>query len=80
LFSEVVMNFLRTPAAAERLGVSDNLLYNLVKRRRIPAPPRDSSRCLIWFESDLAGVREYLSARERCKRQFPAPAHKEQNQ
>jgi predicted DNA-binding transcriptional regulator AlpA len=73
-----MVDFLRTSAVAERLGVPAGQLYNAVRRGRIPEPPRDSSGQLAWFANDVDSVREYVEAKRICNRRFPAPEKEDQ--
>jgi hypothetical protein len=73
-----MVDFLRTNAVAKKLGVTAGVLYNAVSRRRIKEPPRDSAGQLVWFADDVAGITEYVRARQVCNRRFPASTQEEQ--
>ncbi|MBL8798764.1 MAG: hypothetical protein JNM56_33030 [Planctomycetia bacterium] len=54
------MLFLKTPVAAERLGVSYWRLMGLLRSRKITPPNRDSSGDFIWLEADLDRARQAM--------------------
>jgi hypothetical protein len=65
------MNFLKTPLAADYLGVTYHRLIGLVRFRKIDPPSRDSSGDFIWSESDIERARKALA---KPKRKEVAPA------
>jgi hypothetical protein len=62
-----VISYLKTAVAAERLDVPPYRLTNLVRYRRIPAPPKDSSGDFLWSPADLERARQALAAGRRRK-------------
>jgi hypothetical protein len=55
------MLFLKTPAAADKLGVSYHRLIGLLRFRKIEPPARDSSGDFVWSDADLERVRKALA-------------------
>lgn len=60
--------FLKTPKAAEALGVSYHRVINLVRFKKIdPLPQRDSSGDLLWTDADLDRARMVLGVHKQRK-------------
>jgi hypothetical protein len=57
-----MLTHLKTPAAADQLGVTYNRLYDLLRFRKIAPPPRDSSGQFVWTAADLERARVALAA------------------
>ena len=55
------MHFLKTPLAAEHLGVSYHRLIGLLRFRKMEPPARDSSGDYVWTDSDLERARKALA-------------------
>jgi hypothetical protein len=52
--------YLKSPVAAQRLGVSYHRLVSLLRYRKIDLPAKDSSGDFVWSEKDLQAAREAL--------------------
>jgi DNA-binding transcriptional MerR regulator len=57
------MTYLKSSAAAARLGVPYYTLHNLIRSGKVPPPQRDTSGDFVWTERDLARARRALSRR-----------------
>jgi DNA-binding transcriptional MerR regulator len=53
--------------AADALGVGYHRLHNLIRRRLIPEPERDSSSRYLWTEEDLERARQALGIDRRTR-------------
>jgi hypothetical protein len=65
------LSILKTSGAADALGVPYWLLHQLIRERRLPPPPKDSSGDYVWLPQDVERARAALAAR-RCRHQAPA--------
>jgi hypothetical protein len=63
--------FLKTPAAADALGVQYWTLHQLIRQRSIPAPAKDSSGDFVWSPEDLDRARQALAARRPARKESP---------
>ena len=63
------MNFHKTPAAADFLGVTYHRLIGLVRFRKIVPPARDSSGDYCWTDADLERARSALQHGRQPKAQ-----------
>jgi hypothetical protein len=61
---------IKTPVAAERLGIHYSHLISLIGYHKIAAPPKDTSGDYVWSEADLTAAREALRT-GRSRRQKP---------
>ena len=61
------MSYLKTPAAADQLGITYHRLIGLVRFRKIVRPERDSSGDYLWAEGDLERARQALAVMHRSK-------------
>jgi hypothetical protein len=59
------MSYLKSPAAADALGVTYHRLIGLIRFRKISPPERDSSGDFVWGKSDLERARKALAGRKR---------------
>jgi hypothetical protein len=68
------LTLLKTGAAADALGVPESDLHYLVRRKRIPPPPKDSSGDYVWLPDDLDRARAALASVRRHRRKEAAHA------
>jgi hypothetical protein len=61
------MNEIKTPRAAEALGISYSRLINLLRSAKIEPPQKDTSGDYLWTEHDLSAARIALSMSIRRK-------------
>ena len=57
------MPCLKTPAAADALGVGYWRLIGLLRSKRLPAPQKDSSGDYLWTPEDIERARQALAVR-----------------
>jgi hypothetical protein len=57
------MPCLKTPAAADALGVGYWRLIGLLRSKRLPAPQKDSSGDYVWTPQDVERARQVLAVR-----------------
>jgi hypothetical protein len=55
------MSYLKTPAAADQLGITYHRLIGLIRFRKIIRPERDSSGDYLWADADLERARQALA-------------------
>ncbi len=53
--------YLKTPAAAKKLGISYTKLIALMRYEKLEPPGRDSSGDYVWLDADLDRVRAALA-------------------
>jgi hypothetical protein len=58
-----MMPFLKTPAAADLLGVGSWRLIGLLRSKRLAPPQKDSSGDYLWTNEDLERARQALASR-----------------
>jgi hypothetical protein len=56
---------IKTPVAAQELGVPYYVLMGLIRYGKIKAPARDSSLDFIWDDADMERARAALAKRRR---------------
>ena len=61
------MPYLKTPVAAEVLGITLPRMYQLIRFKTIPRPQMDSSGDYVWTEQDIAAAREILERKRQQK-------------
>ena len=64
---------LKTPIAADKLGVAETQLYSLIRKKRIPRPNQDSSGDFCWLPADIEAARQAIESRRQRKTE-PATA------
>jgi hypothetical protein len=57
------MAFLKTPAAADLLGVGYWRLIGLLRSKRLAPPQKDSSGDYLWTPEDIERARQALAGR-----------------
>jgi hypothetical protein len=57
------MSSLKTPAAADLLGVGYWRLIGLLRSKRLPRPQKDSSGDYLWTPEDIERARRALAGR-----------------
>jgi predicted DNA-binding transcriptional regulator AlpA len=60
---------LKTPQAADKLGVSVSRLYSMLRARKFPRPSLDFSGHFVWRPADLAAARRTLGVDRRRSKQ-----------
>ena len=63
----MTVQYLKTPMAADQLGVPAHCLMNLIRFRKIVAPGKDSSGDYVWVKEDLDRARQALAERRAKK-------------
>jgi hypothetical protein len=57
----------KTPVAAEQLGIPYTTLIGLLRRKQVQTPEKDSSGDFVWSKEDLDRVRQVLAKRHQRK-------------
>ena len=61
-------DYMKTPTAAQTLGVTVTRLSSLLRYGRLKAPTKDTSGDYIWSPADIATAREVLAVGRRSRR------------
>jgi hypothetical protein len=59
------MNFLRSGAAAQKLGIPYHQLFSLIRAGKLTPPPRDSAGDYQWRPCDIEAARKLLAGGKR---------------
>ena len=62
-----MLAIVKTPVAAQVLGITYHRLVSLLRSGKLPPPRKDSSGDYVWTDGDLAAARKALAAGRRRK-------------
>ena len=57
----------KTPVAAELLGITYMTLCGMIRRKQVQAPSKDTSGDYVWSEADIGRARQVLAKRHQRK-------------
>jgi hypothetical protein len=66
------VSYLKSPAAADVLGIGYYHLISLIRSKKLTPPAKDTSGDYVWTDADVERAREAIAAGRRRREEVPA--------